>query len=391
MSRPLAGAAPGSGLQPWQQQGFSPQMAGPDPGFNGGPPTPYGGPSSPTGGYSPTPAPFQTAPQTPEGAPPAWSSNSYNSGTDPSTGLIPGATDANGNVIGPSMVGNITLGQTPQISQNYSPGFVSNYNNTTAQIGNAASMPYNYNPGQEQAAQMNIGGIPQPTAQQYGGSGQLDQLLSGQGYDPATLARMHAGATDSVAGQSAMQLAQARNALGNAGLMDSPAGVGVQQDVARQAGQAQTQASNQIDINNAQVGNSNFLAGVGMQNQNGLSNMQQANQMALQNANLLFQGLSQNTQNQQAANSATFGANTNRLGQQAQAASNAAAQSGQAFQNAALSKASGAETQNASNAAAQNVNQANLNTGTAAQNQNTEEKRWGVGMGATAGFNPTAG
>ncbi len=202
---------------------------------------------------------------------------------------------------------------------------------------------------------------------------------------------MHAGATDSVAAQSAMQLSQARQALGMSGLDQSPAGVGVQQDVARQAGAAQTQASNAIDINNAQVGNQNLLAGTGMQTQIGMGNMQQANQMALENANRLFSGMQQNTQNQQAANSATFGANTARQGAQAGAASGAVTNLGQQFAGAQLSKAAGAETQNAANAAAWNVNQANLTAGQGVQNQNTLENRWKTVAGQGAFAPPPAG
>ncbi len=360
------------GLQPWQT------------------PVGRGTPQAGSYSYSPTPAPFQTsgAPSTGNGGPPMTAQPNTYTG-DPNTGLVPGATDANGNVIGPSMIGGITLGQTPIIPGQYSQGFLTDYNNYAAQVGNAASSPYNYNPGQMSAAQMNTGNIPQPTAQQYGGSSQLNQLLSGQGYDPATLARMHAGATDSVAGQSAMQLSQARQALGQAGTMDSPAGVGVQQDVARQAGAAQTQASNAIDINNAQVGNQNFLAGVGMQNQNGISNMQQANQMALANANNLFQGMQQNTQNQQAANSASYSANTQRLGNQAQAASSAASQAGNNFENAQLGKQNTADTTNAANAAAWNLNSAQLNRQQAQNNQAVQENRWNTAFNGTNNSNPT--
>src|SRR5262249_19542065 len=43
-----------------------------------------------------------------------------------------------------------------------------------------------------------------------------------------------------------------------------------------------------------------------MQTQIGLSNMQQANAMALQNANRLFEAMRENTANQQQANMGTF-------------------------------------------------------------------------------------
>lgn len=267
-------------------------------------------------------------------------------------------------------------GGAPHINEEFSPGFQGNYFNLMNNVGGQIQQQYQYNTPLANAAQMNTGGVPQPGAQQYGGSKDLDFLLSGQGYDPATLAKMHSGATDQVAGMGAMQMSQARRALGDAGYNDSPAGAAIQADVARQSGQQQTQANNQIDIQNAQTGNQNRLAGVGMQTQIGMSNMEQANQMALSNANRLFSALSQNTANQQQTNLSNAGAQQKQMSEQAGAVSGFLGNQTNMWGNAALNKAAGSEAANAGNTLQTNETNTGLRMGGLLTNFNERSKRY---------------
>lgn len=136
--------------------------------------------------------------------------------------------------------------------------------------------------------------IPQPTAQQFGTSSELQRMLSGQGYDPKTLAEMHAGATQNPANAGLQEMSQMKRLLGQSGLANTAAAASYMGNVARQTGQAQVAANRDVDLANANAGLENFRTGVQEQTQIGLSNMQAANTMALDNANRMFQAMQWN-------------------------------------------------------------------------------------------------
>lgn len=139
--------------------------------------------------------------------------------------------------------------------------------------------------------------VPQPTM-----PSQVQQLIDGMGYDPATLALMRGHAVDDVAHGAMPQLAATRRALGTAGLTNSPAGQAYVANIGRQTGDKQSEALGNIDILNANVANQNRQFGLGL-----------AHQWAMENANRLFeamgQNLSQSGANTRTAVSTAFGQN----------------------------------------------------------------------------------
>ena len=323
--------------------------------------------------------------------------------------------DADGNEFDPTMIPGLDIEQPGTIPGQFNGAFTTGQmdfmNNLAGQVSNQYNQPLPANP----AAQINLGQLPQlqtqqyggaqaPVAQQYGGgpqptaqqlgiSDELRQLLSGQGLDPATLARMRAQATDQVSDTGRGQMSQARIALQQAGLQGSPAGLGIQADVSRQTASNQNSALNDILIQNALMGLQNQREGVGQQTQIGLantgatnqmnaqnaanqtqvglsnmaqynagqqanadrstqvglSNMQQANQMALAQANMLFSGLQQNAGFQQQAGQNTFAAANDRTNAQANATSNVLGNLGSQWSAANLDRANTADTANVTN------------------------------------------
>ncbi len=121
-------------------------------------------------------------------------------------------------------------------------------------------------------------------SQRYETSPELQSMLGGQGYDPATLAMMRGRATEDTSSAGRTEMAQAKRALEQSGLGASPAGAAVIGDVARRSGIAGNQAQRAIDIQNAQTGMENRRIGLGQQTQIGLANTGQANQIALAKA-----------------------------------------------------------------------------------------------------------
>ncbi len=150
---------------------------------------------------------------------------------------------------------------------------------------------------QSQAAQIDLSKIPQPTAQQTAVSPEILAMKSGEGYSPDVLAKMKANAIDTASTAGVQQMGQMKRILGQSGVRGG-ANAALQGDIARQSIQNQGTALNNIDINNAGVGNENKKFGIGQETQIGQGNMQAANAMALQNANTMFSGLQTN----QAAN-----------------------------------------------------------------------------------------
>lgn len=150
-------------------------------------------------------------------------------------------------------------------------------------------------------ALMDMNSIPQPQAQTMGISDQIRAMSGGQGYSPDVIARMKANAMETAASAGAQTMGQTKRILGQSGIRGGAAAA-VQGDVARQVGQTQGRAMNDIDISNAQVGNENAKFGIGQETSIGANNMQATNAMAVANANRMTSALQQNNQNQNGAN-----------------------------------------------------------------------------------------
>lgn len=241
---------------------------------------------TPAGQQQPSvqPGPGQPPMSGPSGGDP-WANlqNTYGLGTPPAQGM-------------PASMPGVQLGQAPQMSTD-----MGQFNQYTNQINGQIQGAYGYQTPQGQAAMIDPSQMQHPGAQQMGTSPELQHMLSGEGYSPANLARMRATATEAPAQAGLQQMSQMKRMLGESGISGG-ADVALRGEVARQTGQNQSQALNNVELQNANMGNANQQFGVGQQTGIGMGNMQQANQMALANANQMFQAL---TQNQQASNSMT--------------------------------------------------------------------------------------
>lgn len=163
--------------------------------------------------------------------------------------------------------------------------------------------------------------IPQPVAAQMPISPEIKAMAGGQGYAPDVVAKMKANAYEGAASAGLQEMAQAKRALGSAGIQGGAAAA-VEGDVARRTGQTQMSALGQIDVNNAQVGNENAKFGIGQQTQIGENNMQAANTMALANANALYAGLRANQDSMNTTNQMNTGLTFQRQNDQASMDSN---------------------------------------------------------------------
>jgi hypothetical protein len=141
----------------------------------------------------------------------------------------------------------------------------------------------------------------------------LQFLLSGQGYDPATMARMRASATDAAAMAGQSGAGTARLMAQQAGLTGSPAAMAMEASARRMQGGATTRALNQIEIANAMQGMQNRATGAGMELNRQTSGAAMANQMALSNASNILGAMQTNVGNLQQSSLFNVG---NRLGQQ---------------------------------------------------------------------------
>lgn len=169
---------------------------------------------------------------------------------------------------------------------------------------------------QATAQTIDLNSIPQPAAQQMQVNDGIKAMAGGQGYSPDTLAKMKANAVDTASNAGVQQMGQTKRILGQAGVKGGAAAA-VQSDVARQALQNQGTALNNIDVNNAQVGNENAKFGLGQETSIGQGNMQAANQMALENANKMFSGLQTNQSANQSTNQMNTSMNFQRQNDQA--------------------------------------------------------------------------
>lgn len=237
----------------------------------------------------------------------------------------------------------------------FSDGTISQYGGNTDYFANKISNLFG-GIAPPQAAQMDLSQIPQGVAQQAGSFDALQQLLSGQGFDPKTLAAMNAGVTDnaSAAGRSAR--GSANLAAEQSGLAGSPAALAMRGMVDRNQGAAEQQGHNQVQIANAQQGMANMTAGAGMENQRQLTNAQQANMMALQNMQMIVQGMNTNVANSQQANMAQYQGQQN----SAEAQSGFLSSQGQNLNQAMLNKQTNADNTNANNQNAWAINQGGM-------------------------------
>lgn len=299
--------------------------------------SPTGTPSNGLGG----PTGLQNLPSVPQAG------DNVGSNVDPNTGLIP-MTDANGNIYGWSIPG-YNVPAPPNVPGGVDPAQQQQYLNLMNAIASQIQQQYQYQTPLSQAAQQNLGAVPQPGVAQQQITPEIQRLLSGQGYDPATLAQMRAGAIDSTAAAGRSELNAGRIAAEQAGLQASPAGGAVSEDIARRAGIAQTSALRDVNLANAQQGMNNFLTGVGYQTQIGGNNMQQANEMALANANRLFAAMNQNVANQQQSGLFNAGNQNSQMMNQANQVSNVLGQQGNALNQGALNQSIFAGNQNAQN------------------------------------------
>lgn len=269
----------------------------------------------------------------------------------PNTGATAGpygTQDPYGGLAYTSTPGNFPTG-TPMVPNAFDPQFLQNYANQTGQTATQLGQEWMGAPwGTMQAAQMNTGNVPQVQATLPNSNfAALNFLLSGQGFDPATLARMNAQATTGVAQGEAGTMSAARLAASRAGLLNSGLGVGLQANVANQADIQRNQLLNQIAIQNAQQGIQNLQQGANLYGTMSMNSAQQANQVALQNAANMFSSMTQNLANQQASNAANFAGQQQRALGQAQAQSGYTGGAGQNLQNAMTNQYYGANVQNA--------------------------------------------
>jgi hypothetical protein len=204
------------------------------------------------------------------------------------------------------------------------------------------------------------GGIPQPTAQTPQQFEALQFLLSGQGFDPATMSRMRARATDAAAMAGRSGAGTARLLGQQAGLAGSPAAMALEAGVRRQQGDATTRALNEIEIANAMQGMQNRVTGAGMELNRQTSGAAMANQMALSNASNILSGMQQNVANVQQTHMTNIGnvvgQGMTRAGQQ----TGLYGQGSQAYNQAALGLAGQAPFFNAANQNAWSARQAEL-------------------------------
>lgn len=326
----------------------------------------------------------QAAPQVdtavqPQGAP-AAPAQAATAPTVPLGGL----TD-NGLMGGPTLTAHQSPAP-PQIANQYDGQFLSDYYNQMNGVNQQLRGQYAYQTPQATAAQVNTSQVPQPQAQQLGQSADLAQLLSGSGLPADILARLNAQAIDNNSRAYASASGTARAALGNAGLDGSPAGAAILGDVSRQGAAGEVDALNNVAIDNAKLGNSNRLAGVGFQTQIGLTNLEQANQMALANANRLFSAMSQNTANQQQTNLSNTGAQQQQQLAGAGASADFLSGAGTNFLNSQVNRRNNADFTNNSNTL--NWNEANTDRLNANDifNANTQNHRWDQAVTQLGGY-----
>lgn len=144
------------------------------------------------------------------------------------------------------------------------------------------------------SALLNLGAVPNATAQQYQIPPEIQNMLEGKGgFSPETLASMNATAKESAANAGQQQMAQVKRQMAQNGI-HGPAAAGYAGAVAKQTGEQQQQNLQQVQQQNAQAQLAQQNMAAQIQAQAGEGNMQSANQLALSNAQMLYNALLSN-------------------------------------------------------------------------------------------------
>lgn len=260
------------------------------------------------------------------------------------------------------MVPNVNLGQMPMMSGQFSPAFEYWYGSTADAQANKIGNYWNQGGfPTAQAAQMDLGQIPQPSAQTPQQFQALQFLLSGQGYAPDVIAKMKANSMDSIAQGGIARMSAGRLAADRMGLSNSGYDAAMADEIARDNAAQQTQSRNTIDIQNAQQGMQNMTTGAGMELSRQTSSSQMANLMALQNASNIISAMNTNVQNLQQRNMTQFAGDQSRATNQAQSQTNALQNASNTWNTGAVDQNVQANQQNAANQQNWTLAQANMN------------------------------
>jgi len=184
----------------------------------------------------------------------------------------------------------------------------------TDMIGGKIGGFYDYDTPMAETALNN--GAPQAATSQFATSPELQRMLSGEGFSPQTLALMNTQAKEAPAFAGRQQMGQMKRILGESGI-SGPASAAYMGDIARNTGYQQGANLQNVALQNAQEGSNNLKFGIGQQSTIGMTNMQQANMMALQNANMMFQALRDNQNAQNSMNQFNTGNQVNQAQQKA--------------------------------------------------------------------------
>lgn len=270
-------------------------------------------------------------------------------------------------------LGGIELGPNPEVARQYGSDFDQWYSDVIdAQSGKVGDFYNNLNVPTMEAAGHRGYEVPEWSAQTPESFDELQFLLSGQGFDPATRARMAAQVTDESARLNAAQRGAARISAEQAGQAGGGGLESLEAQINRQTADQLTQALNQQSIEDAYRGLENRRMGTGMELGRRTDTAGMQNQAAIDNASRLFSAMSQNVANQQQANAANFGLQGQ---QQLNKASEQAATyrpGAQAYNTAALGKAAEADASNVQNEINRRLNQAQLNR---------DQQRYNIGLG----------
>lgn len=257
-------------------------------------------------------------------------------------------------------IGRTELPETQTVNRMFGQDFDNQYADYLRAQGREVGGFYDFDPAQMTAAQHNLSGIPQVTAQTPEMFDALQFLLRGKGFDDPTLTRMRSMATDDISRVGAAQRGATRLAAEQAGISGTPAALAMEGQSMRRQGDAQTRALNEIEVQNALQGIQNMTTGAGMELNRQTSGAQMTNATALQNAANMIAAMQQNIGNLQQQNLVNtqneVGRQMTQAGEQAQTFN----QGSQAYNQAALGRARDADFYNATAQNTRNFTQAEM-------------------------------
>lgn len=336
-----------------------------------------------TPGAPPTP--------TPDGPPPVTGDPRTGGDGGPGTGGAGGLTGRGpGDVTGlenlfPTFntpeIDKITLGELPTVDRYYGPEFDNQYNEYLKAQSAVTGGYYDFDPTAMEAAQIDPTKVPQVTAETPEMFAALEQLLSGKGFDDATMGRMRAMSTDDIARSGAAQRGAARLSAEQAGTAGTPAAQAMEAQSRRQQGDAQNRATQELEVQNAMVGNQNRVTGAGMELNRQSTKAAQANAVALQNAANLLASMSQNTSNLQQRNLVNTQNDVGRQMEQAGTKAKTFDSGSQAYNQSALNRGSQADFWNALQTIGRQSEQAGLDRDKAKFDTGNKMTRYGWDTG----------